>query len=74
MAAATWTRLQSDASADDWRSELPSARSGHALTLLQPTGNVLLFGGGTSKHSSADFFLLEPARTFIGWLLAKERR
>lgn len=74
MAAASWTRLQSDAGADDWRSELPGARSGHALTLLQPTGNVLLFGGGTSKYSSADFFLLEPARTFIGSWLAKEQK
>ncbi|KAE9033459.1 hypothetical protein PR003_g10173 [Phytophthora rubi] len=39
----------------------PAARSGHAMTLLPPTGSVLLFGGADGQIFFEDVFLLEPA-------------
>ncbi|EGZ12333.1 hypothetical protein PHYSODRAFT_304006 [Phytophthora sojae] len=64
--APLWTQL--DASApQDARAEphnaafSPAARSGHAMTLLPPTGSVLLFGGADGQIFFEDVFLLEPA-------------
>ncbi|POM58402.1 Hypothetical protein PHPALM_36947 [Phytophthora palmivora] len=64
--ASIWTRLGVSASQASLPSTSnvsasPAARSGHAMTLLSPTGSVLLFGGADGKIFFEDVFLLEPA-------------
>lgn len=39
----------------------PEPRSGHAMTLLQPTASALLFGGSDGDIFFNDFYVLEPA-------------